>query len=208
MAVFQYEPSKLALINVDMQSVFVHGSPISAPDGLAILENVNRIATQCRSSGSMVIHTRHAIRSDGSNVGVMGVIMPNVCDGFMNRNEERTELYSGLDVQARDIVLEKPRFGAFTYTDLDLILQDNNIDTVAVTGIATNICCETTAREAYALNYKVIFIEDATCTFDMEGSTAAELQKATCSSLAFGFAEVVSSKHFCRELGGSILPSI
>ena len=204
MADFQYQPSRLALINVDMQSVFVHGSPISAPDGLAVLEKVNLISAQCRSSGATVIHTRHVIRPDGSNIGVMGALMPNVCDGFMNRDQERTELYSDLDVQTNDIVVEKPRFGAFTHTDLDLVLRTKGIDTVAVTGIATNICCETTAREAYALNYKVLFIEDATCTFDMEGSTAAELQKTTCSSLAFGFAEVVSSEYFCQELDQAV----
>ena len=204
MAEFQYQPSRLALINVDMQSVFVHGSPISAPDGLAVLEKVNLISAQCRSSGATVIHTRHVIRPDGSNIGVMGALMPNVCDGFMNRDQERTELYSDLDVQTNDIVVEKPRFGAFTHTDLDLVLRTKGIDTVAVTGIATNICCETTAREAYALNYKVLFIEDATCTFDKEGSTAAELQKATCSSLAFGFAEVVSSEYFCQELDQAV----
>jgi nicotinamidase-related amidase len=197
---FQFELKRVVLVNVDMQSVFVHGSPISAPDGLTILEKVNQIAAQCRSGGGTIIHTRHVIRPDGSNVGVMGALMPNVCDGFMNRDEDRTELFSGLDVHASDIVLEKPRFGAFTHTDLDLILRSNGIDTVAITGIATNICCETTAREAYALNYKVLFIEDATCTFDMEGSTAAELQKATCSSLAFGFADVLSSEQFLARI--------
>ncbi|MDE0800935.1 MAG: cysteine hydrolase [Rhodospirillaceae bacterium] len=204
MVEFQYEASTLGLINVDMQSVFVHGTPISAPNGLLVLEKVNQITAQCRSNGATVIHTRHVIRPNGSNVGVMGELMPNVFDGFMNSDQERTQLYPELDVEASDIVLDKPRFGAFTHTDLDLILRSKGIDTVAVTGIATNICCETTAREAYALNYKVLFIEDATCTFDMEGSTAGDLQKATCSSLAFGFSEVVTTEQFCRELNRSI----
>ena len=69
-------------------------------------------------------------------------------------------------VGKNDILLEKPRFGAFHGTDLDLILRNRGIDTVIITGICTNICCETTAREANMRDYKVFFISDATATFN------------------------------------------
>lgn len=197
---FALSAGRTALINVDMQNVFVHGSPISAPDGLVVLKQVNRLSKAFRQAGATVVHTRHVLRADRSNVGVMGEVMPNVRDGFMSEDAERTQLYPGLEVLPGDIVLKKPRFGAFTATDLDLILRARRIEAVAITGIATNVCCETTAREAYALNYRVLFVSDATCTFDMNGATAAEIQKVTCASLAFGFGQVLTTDALLGKL--------
>jgi nicotinamidase-related amidase len=197
---FAISASRTALINVDMQNVFVHGSPIAAPDGLVVLKQVNRISKAFRQAGATIVHTRHVLRPDRSNVGVMGEVMPNVRDGFMSEDAERTQLYPGLEVVAGDIVLTKPRFGAFTATDLDLILRARHIEAVVITGIATNICCETTAREAYAHNYRMLFVSDATCTFDMNGATAAEIQKVTCASLSFGFGQVLTTADLLRKL--------
>ena len=53
-----------------------------------------------------------------------------------------------------DILLEKPRFGAFYGTDLELILRAHGIDTVIISGISTPVCCDTTAREAQARDFR------------------------------------------------------
>jgi len=58
----------------------------------------------------------------------------------------------------------KPRFGAFQGTDLELILRSRGIDTVIVTGVATNVCCDTTAREAAVRDFRVFFLSDGTAT--------------------------------------------
>lgn len=72
---FPVVPRKLALINIDLQNVFVEGSPIAAPDGLDIVDRVNRLSAGCRMAGVLVVHTAHVTRPDGSNVGVMGEII-------------------------------------------------------------------------------------------------------------------------------------
>jgi nicotinamidase-related amidase len=69
---FAVNPRKLALINVDLQNAFVEGTPVSAPDGPAVVARVNKLSAACRSAGVLVIHTAHVTRPDGSNVGVMG----------------------------------------------------------------------------------------------------------------------------------------
>jgi len=69
---FPVVPRKLALLNVDLQNVFVEGSPIAAPDGLAVVDRVNRLSDACRRAGVLVT------RPDGSNVGVMGEIIAPV----------------------------------------------------------------------------------------------------------------------------------
>ena len=68
---FTVEPGKTALVIVDMQNCFVEGYPISAPEGPAVLERLNRLADVCRANGIHVIHTAHVVRPDGSNIGVM-----------------------------------------------------------------------------------------------------------------------------------------
>ena len=192
MVAFAIVPERTALVNVDMQNCFVHGSPISAPDGLIVLGRINRLAATCRAAGILVIHTSHVLRSDGSNMGVLSEIAPNVKQGMINKGSESAALHKGLDVDPRDILLEKPRFGAFHGTDLELILRSRGIDTIIVTGIATNVCCETTAREATVRDFRVFFLSDGTATFDIGDVSAAELQRATCATLALVFAQVLT----------------
>jgi ureidoacrylate peracid hydrolase len=69
---FAIVPERIALVNVDMQDCFVHGSPFSAPDGLAVQERINRVAEACREAGLLVVHASHVLRADGSNTGVLG----------------------------------------------------------------------------------------------------------------------------------------
>src|SRR6266511_1276782 len=145
---FAVVPERTALVNVDMQNCFVEGSPISAPDGLAVLDRINRFAAVCRTAGILVIHTSHVLRPDGSNMGVLGEMAPPVKDALVTKGAESAAPHKGLVVDALDILLDKPRFGAFHGTDLELILRTRGIDTIIISGIATNVCCETTAREA------------------------------------------------------------
>jgi nicotinamidase-related amidase len=191
MADFLPTPTRTALINVDMQNCFVEGGPLASPDGLAVVERVNQLAEACRRAGIFVVHTRSWMRPDGSNLGVMGEIVPPFIVGLYTEGSPTAELHSSLQVEAGDIVVNKPRYGAFYSTDLELILRARGIDTVIVTGIATNICCETTAREAAVRDFRVFFLSDGTATMDMNGVTALDLQRATCASLGQVFAQVL-----------------
>ena len=203
MVTFAIVPERTALVNVDMQNCFVHGSPISAPDGLIVLGRINRLAATCRAAGILVIHTSHVLRPDGSNMGVLGEIAPIVKQGMIDKGSESAALHKGLDVDPRDILLEKPRFGAFHGTDLELILRSRGIDTIIVTGIATNVCCETTAREATVRDFRVFFLSDGTATFDIGDVSAAELQRATCATLALVFAQVLTVDEMIRKISGT-----
>ena len=197
---FVLAPERTALVNVDMQNCFVHDSPFSAPDGLAVLGRINRVTAACRDAGILVIHTSHVLRPDGSNIGVLGEIAAIVKRGIIDKGSESAALHKGLVVDSRDILLEKPRFGAFHGTDLELILRARGIDTIIVTGIATNVCCETTAREATVRDFRVLFLSDGTTTFDIGDFPAADLQKATCATLQFLFAQVLTTDQMIRKI--------
>ena len=70
-------------------------------------------------------------------------------------------------MQAKDSIVDKTRFGAFVpgSSDLHDILQARGIDTLIITGTATNVCCESSARDAMMLDYRAIMLSDATATW-------------------------------------------
>jgi ureidoacrylate peracid hydrolase len=182
------------------------GYPISAPERLAVEERINSVAAACRMAGILVMHTSHVFWPDGSNIGVLGEIDPFVKKGILNKGSESAAVHKGLIVDARDILLEKPRFGAFHGTDLKLILRSRGINTLIITGITTNVCCEMTAREAAVRDFRVLFLNDATGTFGIGNISAAELQKTTCATLGLLFGQVLTADEMIRKIDGAAQP--
>ena len=113
------------------------------------------------------------------------------CHGF--------ELWPELDVQVKDLIVDKTRFGAFVpgSSDLHDILQARGIDTLIITGTATNVCCESTARDAMQMNYKVIFVADGNAT-----NTDAE-HNATLNNMVRLFADVMTTEELLGFLQSS-----
>ncbi len=124
---------------------------------------------------------------DSQRMSVKGVD-----EGGITSGSESAALSPLLDVHPDDIILVKPRYGAFTGTDLDLILRFQGIEAVIIGGIATNVCCETTAREANMRDYKVFFLSDGTANRGFEDLSAEDIKKATLATLRFAFAQVLS----------------
>jgi nicotinamidase-related amidase len=192
----------MALINVDMQNCFVEGYPVSAPEGRVVLRRINRLVGACRAAGVLVIHTAHVLRVGGSNAGVMREFIPAIREGLIDRGSQASALHRDLEVSAQDIVLEKPRFGAFEGTDLDLILRARGIDSVVICGIATNVCCETTAREASMRDFRLFFLSDATATFDLAGVSREEIQRTVCATLTL-FGRVLTTDSLLAEIAAA-----
>ncbi|HSR83663.1 MAG TPA: cysteine hydrolase [Streptosporangiaceae bacterium] len=124
-------PNRTALINVDLQNAFV----ANVVDGLELMKRINDLAQACRAAGIMIIHTSHVLRADGSNLGLLRRI-PKIRDGALNAGTVSAALHDDLDVRPGDVLLQKPRFGAFYDTDLELILRSNGIDTIIMSGIS------------------------------------------------------------------------
>lgn len=206
MADFIVVPERTVLVNIDMQNCFVTDTPISAPDGLAVLERVNRLAAVCREAGILVIHISFVLRPDGSNAGVLGQMAPPVKAGILGKGSESAALHPRLVVDTRDLLLEKSRFGAFHDTDLESILRTRGIDTVILSGLMSNVCCETTAREAMVRDFYVFFLSDGTATSAMGDASAAELQNATLATLGFFLAQVLTVDEMARKIRDATLP--
>jgi ureidoacrylate peracid hydrolase len=197
MAEFPVHPGRAALVIVDMQNCFVAGSPVAAPLGVQVAGRLNQLAAACRQSGIPVIWTRHVVRPDGSNTGLLGELIPPVAAGIINEDAPTAALHPLMDVPPGDILVDKPRFGSFHGTDLEVVLRSRGIDTIILGGINTNVCVDTTAREATVREFRVVFLRDGTANFDLPdgelgAASAEELQRTACAVMAFGFAEVAS----------------
>ena len=183
---FDIDPGRTALVIIDMQNCFVADSPIAAPLGTEVARRLNRLAAACRPAGIPVIWTRHVVRPDGSNTGLLGQVIPPVAAGIINDDAPTAALHPLMDVRPGDVVLGKPRFGSFHGTDLELILRSRGIDTLILGGISTNVCVDTTAREAAVREFRVLFLSDGTANFDLPDgglgpASAEELQRAACA---------------------------
>ena len=91
-----------------------------------------------------------------------------------------------------DHVIAKDRYSAFHGTSLDERLQEQGISDLVIGGVMTNLCCETTAREAFVRDYRVFFLADGTAT------VSREFHMASLVNLAYGFATLMTCRAFCR----------
>ena len=184
---------RTAHIVVDLQNGFMApGAVAELPIARDIVPNVNRISDAVRRAGGLVVFIQNTF--DEIAVRTWPVFFNHFCsparrvrmiEAFTPGSEGHA-LWPGLDVRPEDLKVRKRRFGAFApgASDLHAILQDRGIDTLIVTGTASQVCCESTARDAMMLNYKVFFIADGNATF-----TDAE-HNATLTSMAYTFCDV------------------
>src|SRR5258708_37145578 len=93
----------------------------------------------------------------------------------LTRGSKGYELWAELDVEKDDLVVEKTRYSAFVEgsSQLEQVLRAQGIDTILVTGTVTNVCCESTARDAMMRNFKTIMITDGNAAFSDEEHNAA-----------------------------------
>ena len=96
------------------------------------------------------------------------------------------------------MLIDKQLPGSFTNTELDGWLKQVGADTVSIAGYMTQVCCDTTARQAFHRGYKVEFLSDATGTLDVENQagsvTADQLHQAILVSQQMFFSDVVATK--------------
>jgi ureidoacrylate peracid hydrolase len=137
------------------------------------------------------------VRPDGSNTGLLGELIPPVAAGIINEDAPTATLHPLMDARRADITVGTPRFGSFHSTGLEVILRSRGIDTIILGVVNTNVCVDTTAREAAVREFRAVFLSDGTAKFDLPdgglgAASAAELQRTACGVMAFGFAEVTS----------------
>lgn len=200
-------PERTALVIVDMQKVFCEPEgDLYVPSTAAIVPAIRELAATCRRIGIPVVYLRHIVRGDGSDTGRMRDLYPDV-DQVLARDNPQVEIIDELAPEAGDIVVDKLFYSGFHGTDLDTVLRSRDVDTLMVCGTVTNVCCDTTIRDAVHREYKVIAVGDANAAMPYPDLgwgevTAEEVQKVALTTFAYEFGEVVSTKQLLQRLRG------
>lgn len=200
---------RTAHLVVDLQNGFMEpGAPVEVPFAREVVPSVNAISGAIRGGGGLNIFLRMTVdeesRATWSNwfAYLQGPQEAQTIASAFARRAHHWNLWPQLEVLAPDVTVDKTRFGAFVpgASDLHALLQERGIDTLIITGTLTNCCCESTARDAMQMNYKVIFVADATATLT---DTA---HNATLESMAMLFADVMTTAEVVTAIESAQTP--
>jgi nicotinamidase-related amidase len=181
-----------ALLVVDMQQFFLDPtSPTFACGGLAVLPTVKRMLEAFRQAGRPVIFTQHVHHPDELDIGIMGWWWEGRC----LEGSPESRIHPELKPLPGEKIVQKHRYSAFYNTDLETVLRCLKIEDLVVVGTMTNMCVESTVRDAYYRDYRVFLLADGT------GTINEEMHLASLLNLAFGFAWVTDLEEIIHILG-------
>jgi nicotinamidase-related amidase len=190
-----------ALIVVDMQNIWVH--PRGArylPSSEDIVPKIRRLLEFCHAEHVPVIYLHTTKRKDLADVGIFADIKPQTHDAdneWSNfEGSPGADIYEPVKPAADDILVKKFRYSGFYGTQLENLLRGLGRDTIAITGVATNVCCDSTARDGAMRDFKVLFLSDCNASFSQEE------QEATLSNFDKHFGVVMDSKALLAKLAG------
>jgi ureidoacrylate peracid hydrolase len=187
------DPNVAGLLVVDVQNDFVSADGSAARRGedvtaaLSMVPRLIRLIEESRRAGLTIVYIK-TMHSDWTDT-----------PSWVYRNSQRSglntcregswgaEFYQGISPLPSERVVIKHRYSAFINTDLNTVLKARGVQSVLVTGVATNVCVETTARDAYMFDYYVMLVEDCAAAYD------PKLHRTTLENIRRHFGLVASS---------------
>ena len=201
------DPSRTALLVVDMQNAFVMKDVAHAwvPEAASIVPNINALTAALRAAGGDVVWVKNTFTEESLQSWSHfheDLWAPDRKEKRIAAMSEGTlghQIYEGLEVRSGDAEVCKTRYSAFIQgsSDLEPILRGRGIDTVLVAGTASNVCCDSTARDAMMLNFRTIMVSDANAA----GST--EAHQASLASFWATFGDVRSTAEVVDLIGAA-----
>jgi len=183
------EPSRTALLIIDMENYF------ASPDGNSylsdtkfILPSIKKLLHYFREKKLPVIYTAH----QHIDPKIDGGLLSTWWGSFIEEGTYHAKIYEELTPLPEERIIKKRRYNAFYQTELELVLRGMDIKNLVITGVMTNLCCETTAREAFQRDFMVFFIADGNCTAN------DEMHISSLKNLAFGFAHVLTAEDMLK----------
>ena len=168
------ERERMGLLVIDMQEYF-------RPLASGIVEKVVALLDAFRRAERPVVFTAHGHRDPSVDGGMLARWWGEVIlEGSFDHR-----LMDELSPREGERIIAKRRYSAFFGTDLEECLRNQGVEDLVICGVMTNLCCETTARDAFMRDFRVFFVHDATATADRE------LHLASLKNLAYGFAVVL-----------------
>lgn len=193
------ERDRTALLVIDMQNDFVkEGAILEVPKIRSQIPKIKRLIETCRELGIPIIYTKQVYRANSKVKPLVLEMLPLLEKEGLRDGTEGAEIYSELEPKPEDITVRKMGFNAFYNTDLESILRNikgrRNVDTLIICGTVTNICCESTARDAFERDYKVVFGSDITSAW------TDEFQTLTLKNIEYAFGRVMTCDEIVNAL--------
>lgn len=153
---------RTALLIIDMVYDFTDPNGlVFYPQNKEVLPRIKKVLEECRKKDILTIFLRHSYRKNKFDKNLINM-RPNCIEGTGG-----DEIDSMLEVnEDKDYVIKKRRYSGFFGTDLDLVLRENKIQNVIITGTKTNCCIRATVTDAYYLDYNVHVVSDCVATND------------------------------------------
>lgn len=188
------QQSLQALLVIDVQNEYFTGRlPVTYPKDS--LGNILRAMDHAAIAGIPVVVIQHTAPSKDSPT--------------FRRGSDGWKLYPEIEWRKRDVLVEKNLPGSFTGTELERWLRERRVERVAICGYMTQMCCDTTARQAFHLGFQVDFLSDATGTLAVQNSAGSipdcDLHRAVLVTMAMKFARVMRTDEWIAESDSAII---
>lgn len=180
---------KRALLVIDVQNEYFTGKlPVTHPPGS--LNNITAMMDCAKKKAIPIVAVQHSAPQESP---------------VFRKGSEGWNLHPEIASRPHDHLIEKTLPGSFTGTDLESWLREKQIDTLVITGYMTQMCCDTTARQAFHLGFAVEFISDATGTLSIANDagrvTDEELHRAILVTQAMRFSKVLTAAKWMESVG-------
>jgi nicotinamidase-related amidase len=152
-----------------------------------MLPKLQSIIITARERNIPLIFTQHGHKST-EEAGMLGAWWADL----IIKGTPEARVLPELNIKPEDIIIQKNRYNAFYNTDLAEKLIERNIKDLVIGGVMTNLCCETTARDAFVRDYRVFFLADGTSTGE------DDYHLSTLKNLSFGFATLMTCAQFMK----------
>lgn len=190
-------PARSALVAVDMQNGFLMDGVAHAVIAQArdIVPEINRLAAALRELGGLVVWVRTAATEESFkswSIAYEKLAKPARAQkriAALTPGSLGYRFWAEMDIQADDLIIDKTRFSAFIQgsSAIELNLRARGIDTLLIAGTATNVCCESTARDAAMRNFQTVMVSDALAAKTDEEHNAALM------NFALNFGDVMTT---------------
>lgn len=159
-------PARPAVVVIDMQNDYCHPHGVFAKAGLVLedlgplVANINNLVSLARGQGVPVVWVAMEWAED-CEVGILAQRSPFLRSAGLRARTWGSRIVDGLNVRPSDRLVRKTRFSAFYRTDLDRTLTGLGVDTLVLAGVRTDFCVESTVRDAFFRDYRVVVVRDA-----------------------------------------------
>lgn len=187
---------KACLLVIDMQNEFLAETGGDFfHNAIDIVPNVKRVIAACRKAGVPVVYTGHRHEDPAVDGGMTAEWWPEIKSGrCLVKGKSGAEIFAPLAPRKGERIIWKSRYSAFYNTDLEVVLRGMGVTDLIFSGILTNVCCETTARDAFMRDFRVFFLADATA------SSEPEFHLGTLKNLAYAFAYVLTVDSLLKQV--------